>query len=101
MERPEQFRPREERGRRETRRWYNRGMREKTSVSLTKELLQAIKRVGGAGVNRSEFLEAAAWDRISLLRRRRREARDRTILNRHSESLNAEALDVLEYQTDL
>ncbi len=75
-------------------------MREKTSVSLTKELLLEIKRVAGVNVNRSEFLEAAAWDRISLLRRRRREARDRAILSRRSRSLNAEALDVLEYQAD-
>ena len=75
-------------------------MREKTSVSLTKELLLEIKRVAGAKVNRSEFLEAAAWDRVALLKRRRREARDRTILNRYSKSLNAEALDVLEYQAD-
>jgi metal-responsive CopG/Arc/MetJ family transcriptional regulator len=73
-------------------------MREKTSVSLTKELLLEITRVAGKKVNRSEFLEAAAWDRISLLRRRRREARDRAILDRRSKSLNAEALDVLEYQ---
>jgi len=75
-------------------------MREKTSVSLTKELLVEIKRVAGARVNRSEFLEAAAWDRISLLKRRRREARDRALLRRHSKSLNTEALDVLEYQAD-
>jgi metal-responsive CopG/Arc/MetJ family transcriptional regulator len=73
-------------------------MREKTSVSLTKELLLEITRVAGKKVNRSEFLEAAAWDRISLLRRRRREARDQAILDRRSKSLNVEALDVLEYQ---
>lgn len=73
-------------------------MREKTSVSLTKELLLEITRVAGKKANRSEFLEAAAWDRISLLRRRRREARDRVILDRRSKSLNVEALDVLEYQ---
>lgn len=73
-------------------------MRAKTSVSLTKELLVEIKRVAGAKVNRSEFLEASAWDRISLLKRRRREARDRAILDRHSKVLNAEALDVLDYQ---
>lgn len=78
--------------------WYDRGMREKTSVSLTKELLLEITRVAGKKANRSEFLEAAAWDRISLLRRRRREARDRAILDRRSKSLNVEALDVLEYQ---
>ena len=73
-------------------------MREKTSVSLTKELLLEITRVAGKKANRSEFLEAAAWDRVSLLRRRRREARDRAILDRRSKSLNVEALDVLEYQ---
>jgi metal-responsive CopG/Arc/MetJ family transcriptional regulator len=73
-------------------------MREKTSVSLSKELLLEITRVAGKKANRSEFLEAAAWDRVSLLRRRRREARDRAILDRRSKSLNAEALDVLEYQ---
>jgi metal-responsive CopG/Arc/MetJ family transcriptional regulator len=73
-------------------------MREKTSVSLTRELLLEITRVAGKKANRSEFLEAAAWDRISLLRRRRREARDQIILDRHSKSLNAEALDVLGYQ---
>ena len=67
-------------------------------MSLTKELLLEITRVAGKKVNRSEFLEAAAWDRISLLRRRRREARDRAILDRRSKSLNVEALDVLEYQ---
>ncbi len=75
-------------------------MRAKTSVSLTKELLAEIGRVAGPDVNRSEFLERAAWDRIALLRRRRREARDTRILNRRARALNSEALDVLEYQAD-
>jgi len=75
-------------------------MREKTSVSLTKELLVEIRRVAGPKTNRSRFLEAAAWDRIAVLRRRRREARDKTILDRDSRSLNAEAFDVLDYQAD-
>jgi hypothetical protein len=75
-------------------------MRVKTSATLSEELLLEIKRVAGSKVNRSEFLEAAAWDRVALLKRRRREARDRTILDRHSKFLNSEALDVLEYQAD-
>jgi len=75
-------------------------MRSKTSVSLTKELLAEITRVGGSNVNRSEFLEAAAWDRIALLKRRRREARDRRILDRRARALNSEAIDVLGYQAD-
>lgn len=75
-------------------------MRAKTSVSLSRELLAEIRRVAGRTVNRSEFLEKAAWDRLALLKRRRREKKDRLILERVAEALNAEALDVLEYQTD-
>jgi metal-responsive CopG/Arc/MetJ family transcriptional regulator len=75
-------------------------MRAKTSVSLTKELLAEIGRVAGRDVNRSEFLEKAAWDRIALLKRRRREAHDARILDRRARALNSEAFDVLAYQTD-
>lgn len=75
-------------------------MRRKTSVSLTEELLDEIGRVGGRRVNRSEFLEKAAWDRIARLKRQRRDARDRRILEREAGALNREALDVLEYQVD-
>jgi len=82
------------------REWYDRGMRRKTSVSLTDDLLKEIGRVGGRRVNRSEFLEKAAWDRIARLKRQRRDARDRRILEREARTLNAEALDVLEYQAD-
>jgi len=79
--------------------WYDGGMRRKTSISLTEELLEEIGRLEGRGVNRSEFLERAGWDRIALLKRRRRETRDRRILDREARALNTEALDVLEYQT--
>lgn len=65
---------------------------------MTEELLDEIGRVGGRGVNRSEFLETAGWDRIALLKRRRREERDRRILDGKARALNSEALDVLEYQ---
>jgi metal-responsive CopG/Arc/MetJ family transcriptional regulator len=75
-------------------------MRTKTSVSLTEELLAEIDKIAGRDVNRSEFLEKAAWDRLALLKRRRREARDGQILRRNAVSLNAEAADVLEYQAD-
>lgn len=75
-------------------------MRTKTSVSLSRELLAEIGRVAGRNANRSEFLEKAAWDRLALLERRRREARDSRILDRRARALNAEALDVLEYQAD-
>ena len=75
-------------------------MRRKTSVSLTEELLAEIGRLGGRQINRSEFLEQAAWDRIARLKRRGREARDRRILDRHARALNGEARDVLEYRAE-
>jgi len=75
-------------------------MRTKTSVSLTEELLAEIDRVAGRDTNRSEFLERAAWDRIAVLKRRRRDARDRRIIDRQARTLNSEALDVLDYQAD-
>ena len=75
-------------------------MRIKTSVSLSDELLAEIDKIAGRDVNRSEFLEKAAWDRVALLKRRRREARDSRILLRNARALNAEAADVLEYQAD-
>jgi len=75
-------------------------MRAKTSVSLTNELLAEIDRLAGPRANRSEFLEAAAWDRIARLKRQRRNARDRRILSQQARKLNAEALDVLQYQAD-
>ena len=74
-------------------------MRIKTSVSLSEELLDEIGRAGVRGGNRSEFLERAAWDRIAFQKESER-ARDRRILDRHAKRLNAEALDVLEYQAD-
>jgi metal-responsive CopG/Arc/MetJ family transcriptional regulator len=75
-------------------------MRTKTSVSLTEELLAEMDKVAGRDINRSEFLEKAAWDRLALLKRKRREARDGRILQRQARALNAEAIDVLEYQAD-
>ncbi len=63
-------------------------------------MLAEIRRVAGNRVNRSEFLEKAAWARLAALERRRREERDRGILNRKARDLNSEALDVLEYQAD-
>lgn len=73
-------------------------MKIKTSVTLSEDLLSAIDRVSGKDANRSAFLEAAGWDRIARLRRARREARDRRILDRDATALNREAIDALEFQ---
>jgi metal-responsive CopG/Arc/MetJ family transcriptional regulator len=75
-------------------------MKIKTSVSLSEEVLAAMDRASGGKTNRSAFLEKAAWTEIEMLRRQKREARDRRILDRDADALNAEALDVLEFQAE-
>jgi len=71
-------------------------MRVKTSITLPGPLLEEIDR---AHSNRSAFLELAARAYLTSLSRRARDAEDARILDRDFELLNAEAEDVLEYQT--
>ncbi|MGA2595258.1 MAG: ribbon-helix-helix protein, CopG family [Bryobacteraceae bacterium] len=70
-------------------------MRVKTSITLPQDLLARIDRLDS---NRSAFVERAARAYLARLERARREARDIQIINRNAERLNAEAMDVLEYQ---
>ncbi len=70
-------------------------MKAKTSITLPEDLLQAIDQTDP---NRSSFIEKAARQYLLALAKSRREAQDAEILNECAESLNREALDVLEYQ---
>jgi hypothetical protein len=72
------------------------GMKVKTSVTLSVELLHAIDAQEG---QRSAFIEAAAWAYLRVRQRECRDARDLAIINANAERLNAEALDALDYQT--
>jgi len=74
-------------------------MKVKTSITLTKELLQEIDaRIEPQRRSRSEFIEEAVRaflahaDRIAL------QAREAALLRKHAATLNAEMADVLEYQ---
>jgi len=60
-----------------------------------RSLLQAIDH---ADSNRSSFLEKAAREYLAATAKARRDAQDAAIPNARAESLNREALDVLEYQ---
>lgn len=74
---------------------YNYLVKVKTSITLPGDLLKAIDH---ADSNRSSFLEKAAREYLAATAKARREANDAAILNARSESLNREALDVLDYQ---
>ena len=77
------------------------GMKIKTSITLSEEILKAIDLHIGDYRSRSEFIETAAQKFIVQLERRKAEQRDLEIINRRADSLNAEAKDVLTYQLPL
>ncbi len=73
-------------------------MKVKTSITLSEDLLDELDRLAGAG-SRSALIERIV---SAFLHRRRVEesdARDRMLIDEHADALNAEALDVLEYQS--
>lgn len=81
---------------------YTRGMKVKTSITLTEELLTAIdKRARQFKKNRSDFIEAAVWAFIGQLIRDELNAKDLEIINRRADFLNQEASDVLAFQAPL
>jgi metal-responsive CopG/Arc/MetJ family transcriptional regulator len=77
------------------------GMKVKTSVTLSDELVEAIDQYSEPYKNRSDFIEAATWAFIKQIIRDQQNARDIEIINRNADRLNAEALDVLAYQVQL
>jgi metal-responsive CopG/Arc/MetJ family transcriptional regulator len=76
-------------------------MKEKTSVTLSKEVLTGIDRAAGSGQSRSAFIESVLQEYLLQKKRAQRDARDLAIINRNAEQLNKDALDGLEYQAPL
>ena len=76
-------------------------MKVKTSVTLSQELLALIDQYVEGENNRSAFIELAVKTYLELIKRNKRDQNDLQIINRLSEKLNREALDVLQYQAEL
>lgn len=73
-------------------------MKEKTSITLSPELLSRVDRMAGSKYSRSAVIEWILRLHFQRRARARERAHDLALLNKHAERLNAEALDVLEYQ---
>jgi len=76
-------------------------MKEKTSITLSKEVLAGIDRVAGSKRSRSAVIEAVLAQYLRKRTRAQIEARDLEALNKAADELNAEIEDVLRYQTIL
>jgi metal-responsive CopG/Arc/MetJ family transcriptional regulator len=73
-------------------------MKEKTSITLSREVLSGIDRIAGSKQSRSAFIEAVLTEYLRKQARARVEARDLELINQAADELTAEVEDVLRYQ---
>ena len=73
-------------------------MKEKTSITLSTDVLAEIDRLAGSKHSRSAIIEHVLRRYLSEHTRARAQARDLEQLNRQADELNREAADVLDYQ---
>lgn len=73
-------------------------MKEKTSVTLSPEVLAGIDRLAGTKHSRSAVIERVLRQYLRERAKAAAEARDLAILNDAADRLNMEAADVLDYQ---
>jgi metal-responsive CopG/Arc/MetJ family transcriptional regulator len=76
-------------------------MKEKTSITLSRDVLTGIDRVAGSKQSRSAYIEAVLAEHLHARARAHRDARDVAIINRNAEQLNRDALDGLDDQAPL
>lgn len=73
-------------------------MKEKTSITLSKDLLAKVDQVAGSKQSRSAFIERVLRKYLRDRQRAKIHAKDLNLLNQAADRLNMEAEDVLEYQ---
>jgi metal-responsive CopG/Arc/MetJ family transcriptional regulator len=73
-------------------------MKEKTSITLSPDVLAKIDRSAGSKRSRSSFIEQVLRDYFAERNRRAAHARDLERINAAADELNAEMADALEYQ---
>jgi metal-responsive CopG/Arc/MetJ family transcriptional regulator len=73
-------------------------MKQKTSITLSREVLAGIDRLAGSKHSRSAVIERALRRYLEERKRAQIYAHDLEILNRAADRLNAEAEDVLKDQ---
>jgi metal-responsive CopG/Arc/MetJ family transcriptional regulator len=73
-------------------------MKEKTSITLSKDVLADVDRLAGSGQSRSAFIERVLRGYLRQREKAALQALDLERINRAAERLNSEAEDVLSYQ---
>jgi metal-responsive CopG/Arc/MetJ family transcriptional regulator len=73
-------------------------MKEKTSITLSRDVLAGIDRAAGSKQSRSAFIESVLQQYLRQKARAQRDARDIEIINRNAARLNRDAEDGLDDQ---
>jgi len=73
-------------------------MKDKTSITLSREVLAGIDRLAGSKHSRSAVIEKVLRQYLRERARAAIQARDLELINAAADRLNSEAADVLEYQ---
>jgi metal-responsive CopG/Arc/MetJ family transcriptional regulator len=76
-------------------------MKEKTSITLSSEVLASVDRHAGAKTSRSAFIESVLRAYFKEKARQALHKRDMELINANAEALGAEAMDVLRYQAPI
>ncbi|MBI2337300.1 MAG: hypothetical protein HYU97_11130 [Deltaproteobacteria bacterium] len=73
-------------------------MKVKTSITLSASILEQLSSLETKYTNRSKLIEEAIVLFLEKIKKEVRNQNDLSILNKNSDSLNKEALEVLEFQ---
>jgi 3-hydroxyisobutyrate dehydrogenase-like beta-hydroxyacid dehydrogenase len=73
-------------------------MKQKTSITLSSDVLRDLAERAGSGASRSAYIERVLRRHFRRQRRRAEQAKDIERINAAAQRLNAEAEDVMEYQ---
>ena len=76
-------------------------MKQKTSITLSSDLLEEVDRNAGSKASRSAFIETVLREYFKAKVREALNARDVEIINANADALNREVMDVLRYQAPI
>jgi metal-responsive CopG/Arc/MetJ family transcriptional regulator len=74
-------------------------MKEKTSITLSSDILARVDDLAGSELSRSALIEQVLRNYFRERARKKVQARDLERINAAADRLNSEAADVLEYQS--
>jgi metal-responsive CopG/Arc/MetJ family transcriptional regulator len=76
-------------------------MKEKTSITLSSDVLAQVDRNAGSKASRSAFIESVLREYFKAKVREAINARDLELINANADYLNREMEDVLQYQAPI